>query len=658
MATSPFGQGRSQGPSGSSGSSGSAAGTGTGGRRPVASFGEAAPAGARLEAQALADLPSMDPRLQRAMALHRGGARRMGSASTSGDELAVIARVRDVTAWRALSEVRSTEIIGAADDEGCHIVTARVAIERLARVHELPFVASLKAAQRVHAQLDRTLAETECRPADLSANGLSANGSGVVVGVVDFGCDVAHRNLRHPNNGTRLRALWDQGNPARPSDGVAYGVVHRTADIDAALATPDPYAALDYPVALQEHGTHVTDIAAGNGRGTGLPGVAPQADLVFVQLAASDIAWSGPEAARVSFGDSVQLLEAASFIFRQAGDQPCVVNLSLGTNGGPHDGSTLVERGLDSLVREASGRAVVIAAANAHDDGIHCRTVVAPGGTEALPLFTLPGAEDEVEFWFDGAEKNVSLELVAPDGSSVARVDPGRSIELRSHPDDPPVAVLVSRQGDPNNGDNVINLWMSPDIPKGRWEIRLSNAGPRAVEVHGWIERNDRRQASFGAAASDPAFTLGSISCGRESIVVGSYDAHKLDTPVSWFSAEGPTRDGRDKPDLSGPGHGVRAAASRTGNGTTVMSGTSMAAPAVAGIVALMFDEAARGGMRPGAALVRQVLIRTCHPVNAGAWDARYGAGRARAADAVREMRLAAQAASSIGGNPVVATQP
>jgi subtilisin family serine protease len=654
MASSDLpGQGQGQGSSGSSGSAS---------RRPGATLGErrlaGASAAARLEAQPLPELPSMDPRLQRAMALHRGGARRMGSASTSGDELAVIARVRNVEAWHALSEVRNTEVIGAPDDEGCSIVTARVAIERLARVHELPFVASLKAAQRVHLQLDHTLAETECRPADLAADGLAANGSGVVVGIVDFGCDVAHRNLRHDNNGTRLRALWDQGNPAKPSAGVAYGVVHRTADIDAALATPDPYAALDYAVALQEHGTHVTDIAAGNGRGTGLPGVAPQADLVFVQLAASDIAWSGPDVAQVSFGDSVQLLEAASFIFRQAGDQPCVVNLSLGTNGGPHDGSTLVERGLDSLVRQAPGRAIVIAAANARDDGIHARAVIAPGAAEVLPLFTLPGAEDEVEFWFDSADRDVVLELIAPDGSSVARVDPGQSIELRTHADDPPVAVLVSRQGDPNNGDNVINLWMSPDMPKGRWEIRLSNSGVRAVEVHGWIERNDRRQASFGAAASDPAFTLGSISCGRESIVVGSYDAHKQDTPISWFSAEGPTRDGRNKPDLSGPGHGVRAAASRTGNGTTVMSGTSMAAPAVTGIVALMFDEAARGGMRPGAALIRQLLIRACHPVGAGGWDSRYGAGRVRAADAVREIQLAAQAASAIGAQPAVVTPP
>jgi hypothetical protein len=62
--------------------------------------------------------------------------------------------------------------------------------------------------------------------------------------------------------------------------------------------------------------------------------------------------------------------------------------------------------------------------------------------------------------------------------------------------------------------------------------------------------------------------------------------------------------------------------------------------------------------MRPGAALIRQLLIRACHPVGAGGWDSRYGAGRVRAADAVREIQLAAQAASAIGAQPAVVTPP
>ncbi len=120
--------------------------------------------------------------------------------------------------------------------------------------------------------------------------------------------------------------------------------MHTRNAINAALGQPDPYSALGYGPppdnAFQQgtHGTHVMDIAAGNGHGSGVPGVAPNADIIFVEVAANDIPFSGPNAVGKSFGDSVQLLEAVKFIFEQAGDRACVINASLGTNGGPHDG--------------------------------------------------------------------------------------------------------------------------------------------------------------------------------------------------------------------------------------------------------------------------------------------------------------------------------
>jgi hypothetical protein len=96
------------------------------------------------------------------------------------------------------------------------------------------------------------------------------------------------------------------------------------------------------------------------------------------------VVWEGEEVAGSEFGDSVQLLEAVKFLFEVAGERPCVVNISLGTNGGPHDGSSLVEQGIDLLIQEQPGRAVVIAAANSFDDGILAAGVVPQGGTVDL----------------------------------------------------------------------------------------------------------------------------------------------------------------------------------------------------------------------------------------------------------------------------------
>ena len=126
------------------------------------------------------------------------------------------------------------------------------------------------------------------------------------------------------------------------------------------------------------HGTHVMDIATGNGLGTGVAGCAPAADLVFVEVSTSDLDNQHPEEiTHQSFGDSAQMLEAINFIFKVAGDRPCVVNVSLGTNGGPHDGTTLVEQGIDRLVTAKPNRAVVIACSNSYAAGIHASGTVA-----------------------------------------------------------------------------------------------------------------------------------------------------------------------------------------------------------------------------------------------------------------------------------------
>jgi hypothetical protein len=80
------------------------------------------------------------------------------------------------------------------------------------------------------------------------------------------------------------------------------------------------------------------DIAAGNGRATNFPGVAPGASIVFVHCRARD---SGGEG---NLGNSKQLLDAVDYIFRKADELslPAVVNLSISSNSGPHDGSTPV----------------------------------------------------------------------------------------------------------------------------------------------------------------------------------------------------------------------------------------------------------------------------------------------------------------------------
>src|SRR6185369_2308614 len=103
--------------------------------------------------------------------------------------------------------------------------------------------------------------------------------------------------------------------------------------------------------------------------------------------------------------------------------------------------------------------------------------------------------------------------------------------------------------------------------------------------------------------------------------------------PISSFSSAGPTRDGRQKPEVSAPGLHVMAARSMTRTGVVRKSGTSMAAPAITGLVALMFAEALRNAVNLPVGAVRNQLMNTAQvnppAVAQGGWDSRYGFGRA-----------------------------
>ncbi|MBL8151991.1 MAG: S8 family serine peptidase, partial [Blastocatellia bacterium] len=364
---------------------------------------------------------NLDPRLQKLIFDVKRGTTKLPTSSTDTNEVAVIAKVSDLAAWENLSEVRPGAKIEA--DDGDYLVSGRIPILRIENVRSQPFVKSLKAAQKLSPTLHKTTEETMSR-ADLLPEGNLANGGkGVVVGIIDFGCDFVHKNFRNADGTTRLLALWDQSSSAQHNSPFGYGRVYTQEKINEALKNSDPYTHLGYQPphdtileAAGSHGTHVTDIAAGNGLGSSVPGVAPDADIIFVELTNTlpdDEEKRAEKLTETSFGDTVQLFEAVQFIFEQAGDRPCVVNISLGTHGGPHDGTTLVEQILDGSVKELPNRAIVIAAGNLSDDEVHTSGVVPEGGSADLE-WHIPESnadENELELWYSG-EDRFSLDLI------------------------------------------------------------------------------------------------------------------------------------------------------------------------------------------------------------------------------------------------------
>ena len=530
------------------------------------------------------------------------------------------------------------------------IVVGRVRLSRVIALKRSQSVRSLKAAPPVRSGNEFATRSLFGRFVTNGRQGWPT-GKGVVVGIVDYGCDFRHPNFRHRTApfGSRIEAIWEQAiaptGGARSPARFGYGSEHDRATIARALAeTPSGPLAGYRPLANYftdeargeesgAHGTRVMDIAAGNGAGTGSAGIAPEADIVFVQLPRLD--WQGLG----EFANSVHILDAVAYIFERAGDRPAVVNISLSTNGGPHDGTNPVELGLDRLLR-GRNRAVVIAAGNEGHLPIHVDGVCGPGRPLTMdwifPPFGRqnPKVSPELEVWYP-ADAELDF-VVTPSGANAlppVRRDQAAMLRLNGAA----VGAVIHRSKDPNNGENQLTILLEPAAARGAWKIDVVHRGGRPAPVHAWVERQ-----MFGDPSLHPklmragvpigsSFKVGSLACGKRTICVGA-STNLAGSGVAEFSSGGPTRIGDHKPDLCAPGSPVLAAMHDHTSLRRLGSGTSFAAPMVAGAVALMFEAAARNGRQLEATEIATILRETAAPLpgQREVWEPGAGFGELR----------------------------
>jgi len=490
--------------------------------------------------------------------------------------------------------------------------------------------------------LERSLDALDLPPANIYKQH-ELTGRDIVIGIIDDGCALAHPDFLTIDDSTgarsyrsRILTLWDQSQPATNEDvtagwtavnGFNYGRELPQAAIDAMLAKHASalrvdedavYNELRYEVGapdeLATHGTKVMGIAAGNGNSMmGWHGVAPEADIIFVQLPP----YSVKHAPKLL---SDKIVHAAHFIFQRAlemNKQAAVVNISYGGYAGPHDGTSAWEMAIDELLT-VTNRAVVVSAGNAFEADCHAMGSIKKAAKHRLHWVLNPfdTTRNDLEIWYDGAAA-LELMLEMPDGSQTFGPFPFcPRTDLQRKSDGAIIGSVEHVQNDPTNGDNSILIALGPtmadstapkplaSVASGTWIVRLRNIGTVAAEFHGWIQRDDlgktgaHQQSHFAAGDAHPAYTLGDFSTGKLTISTGAFNA--ATSEVSPYSSCGPTRasagnPSRQKPELLAPaeelatGGGVLTSASRQ-SAPHRMNGTSAAAPHVAGVVALVFD--------------------------------------------------------------------
>lgn len=516
--------------------------------------------------------------------------RQLRSEGNPEDIIEAIIRLNDVS--------DSTPYLAKEVADFSDVRTVRLRRKDVYRVWSHRNVASLKAPRLMHYERPQPFfSDFGLYPTPNSHRYIPEKGKGVVMGVIDWGFDFAHEAFLDTSGRSRILALWDQQDRKKKGKQVStepqpygYGRVFQTPEINRALATENPYQALQYHPGKRAHGTHVSDIAAGSARHNHLGGYAKKSDLVFVHMASS------PLGGLADLGDSVRVLEAVDFILQVANGRPVCINMSIGRHGGAHTGLSLVERAIDNCVQRRKGVVVVHSAGNYGSSRSHAEGVLLPGGKRVLnwQISKIDTTKNELEIWYSERDEMI-VELYPPRQTTPIITKLNQSRIIKSH-DGKELGFIYHRANDPNTPDHHIDIIIKPSAPAGIWRVNLIGEKIADGRYSAWIERDSSgfKQSRFLPIDAEKSGTLGSIANTFHTITVGAADTSKHPAQIAKFASLGPTRDGRIKPDILAPGVGILAAYSPSKNALTKMSGASQASPAVAGIAACCLE--ASGG--------------------------------------------------------------
>ena len=461
-------------------------------------------------------------------------------------------------------------------------------------------------------------------------------GDGVVVGVIDAGIDYNHAAFRNADGTTRIKKVIDYSNNNIKQ-------VYDTDEAIKALTTDAP----------DSHGTHTSAIAGGSDTGNGQQGMAPQAELVLCGL--------GNYTLNSNIAECIKDI----FDYAETAGKPAVVNISLATMIGLRDGSDLVPKAVAALTENGTkpGRAVVIGSANSagtwqsiikklDSTTDELKTVL---GAAIVPLsdYPMPVTYDANYCMYADDYQDFSVEL------KVVNLKTGEISEMGNHTLDAlggPCPIMINKDNLPtlDGGTAVfyslILLGVGVQMDDENYRLVLVvKAGHDGQTIKMVCTADDNLEpcfdapenlASAGFTKGNGDFTISTLICNDNVISVGSYitrntwkDYTNTDRQypeskltgkvqeigeISDFSSYGVDDNGKARPTLLAPGHGIISGANNYDsslflkgdpgtidpekdltslcslvekhgrkNWYVLEQGTSMSTPVVTGIVAL-----------------------------------------------------------------------
>lgn len=413
------------------------------------------------------------------------------------------------------------------------------------------------------------------------------DGSGITIGIIDTGIDYYHANF----GGSGDPADYEADDPTIVEEGsfptvkVAGGYDFSGDFYDASGdAYPDTPSPDDDPRDCQGHGSHVAGTAAGQGvDGEIGAGVAKGATLYALKVFGCD-------------GSTTLTADAIEWSLDPNGDGDLsdhldVINMSLGAPfGTPYDASA-------AAADNAAAMGVIVVASAGNSGNVPYVTGTPGSGPGVISVassidggYSVLGIAVDIDGEVSQYEAGVaafgpSLEEIEPVSAPVAVTTPSKACDPITE-DLTGLIALISR-GDCAFVDKVKNAQA-----RGAVGVIVHNNGPGGPITMGGSDASIEIPSVFITLAdgetmrSAIANTLPVAATLSSDVIILKPE---LADTLSSFTSRGPGHGGSTfKPDVSAPGQSILSTEVGTGTGGSLSSGTSMAAPHVAGMAALL----------------------------------------------------------------------
>lgn len=395
------------------------------------------------------------------------------------------------------------------------------------------------------------------------------SGEGVIAGFIDTGIDYTHPAFRDENGDTRIDYIYDLGEDRR---------IYNRAQINEALKAQNPYSVVNVRDPIG-HGTHVAGIACAGGR---IPrvnyGVAYKSSIIMVKTARGGL---------LNFALSTQIMRGIRFIVDRAKElnKPSVINISLSTNDGAHNGTSLLEQYIETICK-LERVAIVIAAGNEGDAAHHTQGILEKNNNIIL---SVSEAEASISLQlYKPLLSELSIQITNPLGERTGNIVLSEGYKEMSIGKDRCIIYNTGPKPFDINGEIIISIVPSVEyVPSGQWSMNLQLLNDYTGVYNIWLPISEALNTKTRFFNPIVYNTLGIPATVQSVISVGSYNY--LTNSISPFSGRGKIEEGFfNKPDVVAPGEEILSTVS--GGSFETRSGTSMAAPHVAGICALLLE--------------------------------------------------------------------